>query len=103
MAHSGREMKKNNTKTKQIKNKRKILQKNESRSVVSLLFATPWTIESVEFPRPEYWSGQPFPSPGDLPNPRVEPRSPTLQTDSLPAEPQLNYQGSPSTKMKDCT
>ena len=36
----------------------------------------------------EYWSGQPFPSPGDLPNPGIEPRSPTLQADSLPAEPQ---------------
>ena len=42
----------------------------------------------MEFSRPEYWSGQPFPSPGDLPNPGTEPRSPALQTDSLPAEPQ---------------
>ena len=41
-----------------------------------------------EFSRPEYWSGKPFPSPGDLPNPGIEPRSPTLQADSLPAEPQ---------------
>ena len=40
------------------------------------------------FSRPEYWSGLPFPSPGDLPNPGIEPRSPTLQADSLPAEPQ---------------
>ena len=39
------------------------------------------------FSRPEYWSGQPFPSPGDLPNPGIEPRSPALQGDSLPAEP----------------
>ena len=52
------------------------------------LFATPWTMQSMEFSRPEYWSGQPFPSPGDLPNPGIEPRSPTLQADSLPAEPQ---------------
>ena len=37
------------------------------------------------FSRPEYWSGQPFPSPGDLPNPGNEPRSPALQADSLPA------------------
>ena len=42
----------------------------------------------MEFSRPEYWSGEPFPSPGDLPNPGIEPRSPTLQVDSLPAEPQ---------------
>ena len=38
------------------------------------------------FSRQEYWSGSPFPSPGDLPNPGVEPRSPALQADSLPAE-----------------
>ena len=41
----------------------------------------------MEFSWPEYWSGQPFPSPGDLPNPGIEPRSPVLQADSLPAEP----------------
>ena len=52
------------------------------------LFATPWTIESVEFSRPEYWSGQPFPSPGDLPNPGIKSRSPALQADSLPAKSQ---------------
>ena len=39
-------------------------------------------------PRPEHWSGQPFPSPGDLPNSGIKPRLPTLQADSLPAEPQ---------------
>ena len=37
--------------------------------------------------RPEYWSGLPFPSPGDLLNPGTEPKSPTLRVDSLPAEP----------------
>ena len=42
----------------------------------------------MEFSRPEYWSGQPFPSSGNLPNPRIKPRSPALQADSLPAEPQ---------------
>ena len=40
----------------------------------------------MEFSRPEYWSGLPFPSPGDLPKPGIEPRSPALQADSLPAE-----------------
>ena len=40
----------------------------------------------MEFSRPEYWSGWPFPSPGDLPKPGLEPRSPALQADSLPAE-----------------
>ena len=39
------------------------------------------------FSRQEYWSGLPCPSPEDLPNPRIEPRSPTLQADSLPPEP----------------
>ena len=44
----------------------------------------------MEFFRPEYWSGWPFPSPGDLPNLGIKPRSPTpgRQADSLPAEPQ---------------
>ena len=42
----------------------------------------------MKFSRPEYWIEQPFSSPGDLPNPRIEPRSPALQADSLPAEPQ---------------
>ena len=47
---------------------------------------TPWTIQSMEFSRPEYWSVKPFPSPGDLPNPGMEPRSTALQADSLPTE-----------------
>ena len=47
---------------------------------------TPWTIQSMEFSRPEYWSGQPSPSPGHLPNPGIEPRSPALQADSVPSE-----------------
>ena len=42
----------------------------------------------MEFSGSEYWSGQPFPSPGDLPNPVTEHRSHTLQADSLPTEPQ---------------
>ena len=42
----------------------------------------------MEFSRPEYWSGLPFPSPGDLPDPGMESRSPALQVDSLPAESQ---------------
>ena len=39
------------------------------------------------FSRQEHWSGLPFPSPEDLPNPGIEPRSPSLQADSLPSEP----------------
>ena len=59
------------------------------------LFATPWTIAhqappSMEFSKQEYWSGLPFPSPGDLPNPGIESRSPTLQADSLLTEPPGN-------------
>ena len=56
------------------------------------LFETPWTVWSLEFSKPEYWSGQPFPSPGDLSNTGIEPRSPALQVDSLPAE----LQGTPT-------
>ena len=47
---------------------------------------------SMEFSRHEYWSELPFPCPGDLPNPGIEPRSPALQTDSLLTE----LQGKPS-------
>ena len=49
------------------------------------LFATP-ILESIEFSQPDYWHGQPFPSPGDLPSRGIEPRSPALQADSLPPE-----------------
>ena len=41
----------------------------------------------VEFSKQEYWSGLPFPSPGDLPDSGIEPWSPALQADSLPSEP----------------
>ena len=51
------------------------------------LFMTPWTIQSMKFSRPKYWRGEPFPSPGDLPNPGIEPRTPSLQADSLSSEP----------------
>ena len=52
----------------------------------------PWTIAhqappSMGFSRQEYWSGLPFPSPGDLPDPGIEPRSPTLQADALTSAP----------------
>ena len=42
-------------------------------------------VQSMGFSRQEYWSGLPFPSPGDLPNPRIEPVSPALQTDRFTA------------------
>ena len=48
----------------------------------------PSLCDPMQFSRPEYWSEYPFPSPGNLPNAGIKPRSPTLQTDSLPAEPQ---------------
>ena len=56
------------------------------------LFATPWTGAHqappfMGFSRQEYWSGLPFPSPGDPPDPGIEPRSPTLQADALTSEP----------------
>ena len=58
-----------------------------------------WTIDcqaslALESYRQEYWSGLPFPSPGDLPHPGIKPGSPTLQADSLPTEPP----GKPSIK-----
>ena len=52
----------------------------------------PWTVArqaplSMGFPRQEYWSGLPFPSPGDLPDPGMEPRSPTLAGEFFTTEP----------------
>ena len=56
------------------------------------LFAAPWTVAhqappSLGFSRQEHWSGLPFPPPGDLPDPGIKPRSPTLQADALTSEP----------------
>ena len=56
------------------------------------LFATPWTVayqapRAMGFSRQGYWSGLPFPSPGDPPDPGIEPGSPALQADTLPSEP----------------
>ena len=70
------------------------------------LFATPWTVAyqappSMGFSRQECWSGLPFPSPGDVPDPGIEPGSPALQADALPSEPpgklasSLDYFNSP--------
>ena len=65
--------------------------KVKSLSCVRLL-VTPWTAvfqapQFMEFSRQEYWSGLPFPSPQDLPNPGIEPRSPVLWADILQSEP----------------
>ena len=56
------------------------------------LFAIPWSVVyqaslSMGFSRQEYWNGLPFPSPRDLPDPGIKPRSPALQADALPSEP----------------
>ena len=62
-----------------------------------LTLATPWTVAchaplSMGFPRQEYWSGLPFPSPGDLSDSGIKPGSPSLQADSLLTEPQRSPQ-----------
>ena len=67
-----------------------------------LLFATPWTVAyqalpSMGFSRQEYWSGFPFPSPGDLPNPGIEPGSPALQALLFY---HLSYQQGPSLTLR---
>ena len=64
--------------------------------VMFSIFATPWTVVhqaplSMEFSRQEFWSGLPFPSPGDCPNPGIKPKSPALQAESF----LLIHQGSP--------
>ena len=56
------------------------------------LFATPWTVThqappSMGFSRQEYWSGLPFPTPGDLPDPGIEPESPALASKFFTTEP----------------
>ena len=72
---------------------KKELEKSESIShPVMSDSATSWTIArqallSMEFSRQEYWIELPFPSPGNLPNPGIEPRYPALQADSLLSEP----------------
>ena len=62
------------------------------------LFATPWSVAykaplSMVFSRQEYWSGLPFPSPGDLPRPGIKPGSPALQADALLSEPPDSFLG----------
>ena len=62
---------------------------------------TPWTVArqaslSMGFSRQEYWSGLPFPSPGDLPDPGIKPRSPALQVDALLIE----LRGKPTVKQQ---
>ena len=81
----------------QISTKTKVQLLKTSQSEVKLLsrvrlFATPWTVAyqappSMGFSRQEYWSGLPFPSPGDLPDPGIESRSPAFQADALTSEP----------------
>ena len=76
-------------------NKQGARREGESESEVAQLcptLGTPWTIAyqaplSMGFSRLEYWSGLPFPSPGDLPDPGIEPRSPILEADALTSEP----------------
>ena len=69
-----------------------------------LSLVTSWTVAcqdplSMGFSRQQYWSGWPFPSPGDLPNPGNEPRSPALQADSLPSKPP----GKPEVRPVNCS
>ena len=80
------------------------------------LFVTPWTIayqapQSMGFSRQECWSRLQFPSPGDIPDPGIEPGSPTLRADALPSEPpgkpircteHPQNKGSPSPKCQQC-
>ena len=66
--------------------------KKDVKNIMLTIFATPWTVAyqvppSMGFSRHECWSGLPFPSPGDVPDPGIEPRSPSLQADALPSEP----------------
>ena len=79
----------------QYKIRKRLWLKVKSLSRVQL-FATPWTVAyqappSMGFSRQECWSGLPFPSPGDLPDPGIKPESPTLEADALPSESPGKY------------
>ena len=72
------------------------------------LFVTPWTIayqtpHSMEFSRQEYWSGLPFPSPQDLPDPGIKPESPALQADALQSGPPGKLFGHRKTELNQPT
>ena len=74
--------------------------------LVANYFVTPWTVTCqtplpTSFPRQEYWSGLPFPSPGDLPNPGIEPGSPALEADALPSEPPGKSKGRRKTPLTE--
>ena len=74
-----------------LKSKKFTLERKKKNHHVQL-FATLWTVArqaplSMGFSRQEYWSGLPFPFPGNLPDQRIEPGFPELQADSLPSEP----------------
>ena len=66
------------------------------------LFATPWTTQSTEFSRPEYWRGLPCPGPAGLPNPGIKPRSRELQASSQPAEPPGKPVACPQCRRPEC-
>ena len=88
---------KNSMETSQLKkcfmHTSQFIQNNKDKSLSCVrLFVTPWTGAyqaplSMRFFRQEYWSGLPFPSPGDLPDPGIEPRCPALESDTLTSEP----------------
>ena len=80
----------------QLKRDLIVMSKDKGRSASHSIMSDlriPWTVAcqvplSLEFSRQEYWNRLPFPSPGNLPDPQVEPRPPTLRADTLPSEPQ---------------
>ena len=86
--------------TATMENNREAPSKFKNRVAQSCLtFCNPWSIDGqvplpMEFSRQDYWNGLSFPPPGNLPNPRIKPRSPALQADSLPTE----LQGKPLNK-----
>ena len=69
-----------------------------------LTLAIPWTVDhqaplSMGFPGQKYWSGLPFPSPRDLPQPGIKPKSPVLQADSLLSEPPEKPKNTPGSSV----
>ena len=77
------------------------LEKGKGNLSSILAWRMPWTVWSMKCSRLEYWSGPPFPSPGHLPNPGIEARSPAFQVDSLPGEPPGKPTVAAAMKLKD--
>ena len=85
--------------TSEVKTRKKLLVPQSYLTLCDPVDCSPLGSSLMGFSRQEYWSGLSFPSPGDLPDPGIKPRSPTMQADSLPSEPPGKAQSKPVRRM----